>query len=139
MHMDQIHRAQGFTLTELLITIAVAAIISMVAIPAYQDQVTRGKRTEGQAALVNLANRMEKHFYDSNTYATAAVTTLMGSATTESGYYQLQISPVSTLSYTLRAIPTGTFRDAGCQTLTLDQAGSKGVTGGATKSASDCW
>jgi type IV pilus assembly protein PilE len=137
--MYQIHRAQGFTLTELMITVAIASIIAMVAIPAYQDQVTRGKRTEGQAALVNLANRMEKYFYDSNTYVGANVATLMGSATTESGFYQLQVSAVATLSYTLQAVPSGTFSDPYCQTLTLDQAGTKGVTNGPTKTASQCW
>jgi type IV pilus assembly protein PilE len=122
-----------------MITLAVAAIITMVAIPAYQDQVARGKRTEGQGALVNLANRMEKHFYDSNTYVGAGVATLMGGATTESGYYQLQISAVATLSYTLQAAPSGSFKDPYCQTLTLDQAGTKGVTNGATNTAPECW
>ena len=129
----------GFTLTELMFVVAIAALITMVAIPSFQSIVTRSKRTEGQGALVDLANRMEKHFYDANTYAGTSITTLMGSATTESGYYQLQISAASATGYTLHAQPTTNFSDADCQTLTLDQAGNKGVTAGATKPASECW
>ncbi len=129
----------GFTLTELMFVVAVAALLTMIAIPSYQDIVTRTKRTEGKGALVDLANRMEKHFYDANSYAGTSVMTLMGSSTTESGYYQLQISSATATAYTLQAQPTGNFSDSECQTLTLDQAGTKGVTGGATEPASECW
>ena len=130
---------KGVTLTELMFVVAVAALITMVAIPTYDSVVKRTKRTEGHGALVDLANRMEKYFYSANSYVGASVATLMGSTTTESGYYQLQISAASATAYTLQAQPTGTFSDSECQTLTLDQAGNKGVTGGATKAASECW
>lgn len=132
-------RDRGFTLTELMFVVAIAAIVAMVALPTYDSIVTRSKRTEGKAALVDLANRMEKHFYGANTYAGASVTTLLGSATTESGYYLLQISTASATAYTLQAQPTANFTDSECQTLTLDQAGTKGVAGSATKPASECW
>lgn len=130
---------RGFTLTELMFVVAIAAIITMIALPAYDGIVTRSKRTEGKGALVDLANRMEKHFYEANTYAGASIATLMGNATTESGYYLLQIPTATATAYTLQAQPTGNFTDTECQTLTLDQAGTKGVTGGATEPASECW
>ncbi|MCP4406919.1 MAG: type IV pilin protein [Gammaproteobacteria bacterium] len=129
----------GFNLIELMIVVAISSIIAMVAIPAYQDSVIKGKRTEGQAALVNMANRIEKYFYDNNSYVGATATGLMGSSATESGYYQLQISVATATAYTLQAQPAGNFDDAYCQTLTLDHSGTKGVAGGATKPASECW
>jgi len=131
-----VSRHQGVTLIELMIVVVVISILASIAYPAYQDQMNKAKRAEGKAALVDLANRMEKYAYTNGGYGGANVATLMGSATTESGYYLLQFSSSPTATtYTLQAVPQSPFSDPTCQTLSLNQAGVKGASGG----GSQCW
>ena len=54
--------ATGFTLIELMITLAIIAILAAVAYPAYQDQVLRSKRAEGKAALLKAAQLQERNY-----------------------------------------------------------------------------
>lgn len=60
--------ARGFTLIELMITVAVVAILSAVAYPSYRDYVLRGKITEAHSSLSELRLRAEKWFADNRTY-----------------------------------------------------------------------
>ena len=61
---------KGFTLIELMITLAVIAILSAIAYPSYQDHVRRGVRSQGQQFLMDLAQRQEQFFLDNRGYAT---------------------------------------------------------------------
>lgn len=60
--------AKGFTLIELMITVAVVAILAAVALPAYTDYVTRSKFTEAHTHLSDLRVKMEQFFQDNRTY-----------------------------------------------------------------------
>lgn len=55
---------KGFTLIELMIAVAIVAILASVAIPAYQDYVIRGKLTEATSALADGRVKMEQYFQD---------------------------------------------------------------------------
>ncbi len=59
----------GFTLIELMIAMAVAAILATVAMPAYNDYVRRGMLTEATANLADMRVRMEQYYQDNRTYA----------------------------------------------------------------------
>jgi type IV pilus assembly protein PilE len=61
-------KAAGFTLIELMIVVAVIAILSAVALPAYRDYVQRSKITEATSNLSDLRLRAEKWFADNRTY-----------------------------------------------------------------------
>jgi type IV pilus assembly protein PilE len=63
--------ARGFSLLELMITVAIVAILAAVALPTYRDYVTRGKLTEAHAALGAQRVRMEQYYQDMRTYAGA--------------------------------------------------------------------
>ena len=57
-------RISGFTLIELMITVAVIAILAAVAYPSYQDHIRRGVRSQGQQFLMDIAQRQEQFFLD---------------------------------------------------------------------------
>jgi type IV pilus assembly protein PilE len=130
---------RGFTLIELVVTVAIVAILASIAYPSYVAQMQKSRRADGKAALMAASGKMERYFTERNTYATATVGTGgVYPGTSESGYYTLSFaSPRTASDYTLRAAPTGQQSNDPCGTLTLTSQGVKGVTG--TRSVSECW
>src|SRR6267378_8151432 len=63
-------RPTGFTLIELMITVAIIAILAAVAIPNYTDYVKRGKLTEATSTLLSMRTKMEQYFQDNRSYTT---------------------------------------------------------------------
>lgn len=138
-------RTLGFSLIELMISVAVVAILATIALPSYQSYIVKSNRTEAKTALVNLSASLESYYTENHTYATATVTGLNGTTQTTNGYYTLAITNLTASSYTLTATPNGSqaTQDTACQTLTLTNTGQKGVTtgpaGAPTSSATTCW
>ncbi|MEO8999435.1 MAG: prepilin-type N-terminal cleavage/methylation domain-containing protein [Rhodanobacter sp.] len=64
--------AAGFTLIELMITVAIVAILAAIALPAYTDYITRGKLTEGHNTLAAYRVSMEQYYQDNRNYGTAS-------------------------------------------------------------------
>ena len=139
-------KLSGFTLIELMITVAVIAILAVIAYPTYTDYVTRAKRGDGKAVLLQLQMAQEKFRASCLQYATAINTTtyacgtggaynLVGGTTSSEGYYTLAITSGTSTTYTLTATPS--FSDPDCGTLGIDQAGVKTVTG--TNTVANCW
>jgi type IV pilus assembly protein PilE len=61
-------RSRGFTLIELMIVVAIIAIIAAVAIPSYRDSVWKGKRGEAKAALLKGLQAEERAYTANNAY-----------------------------------------------------------------------
>ena len=89
---------KGFTLIELMITVAIVGILAGIAYPSYQDSVRKSRRADAQGALLGFANAMERYFTVNNSYLGAPV---------DGGtpYYNLIISAAASNAYTLQATP----------------------------------
>jgi len=133
-----VRSSRGFTLIELMITVAVLGIIVAIAYPAYIDFIERSRRAEAHEALQNVAT-LQEQFYTNNKGYSDSLSELGVSATTENGYYQLQ-DPISTSNtidgfaqaYTISATAQGSQADdTECGTIQLDSNGNQ--------SPPDCW
>ena len=140
------HRAAGFTIIEILIVVAIIAILGAVALPSYSAYVVKANRNAAQAVIVEVASRQERQLIDNRGYA-ANITALTSAglvipATVAANYTVTTTSPrtgMTTPSYEVKAVPTGNqlAKDTKCGTLTLDETGLKGETG--TGTVASCW
>jgi len=137
-------RATGFTLTELMIGLAVAGVLSALAYPAYTGHIGRARRDDGRQALLGLTQRMEQYRERAGTYVGARVGPggLMP-AMSPGGHYLLAVQDASADGYRLTALPQGQQAADACATLTLDHLGTTGSTGTTGRSAgarsARCW
>lgn len=135
---------QGFTLIELMITVAIIGILAAIAYPSYTQYVVKSNRAAAQGFMMTVASKQEQYMLDARTYA-ADMATLgfpASSIPTEvSKNYNITVDDITATppSYTVTARPTDSqaTRDTQCATLTLDQAGTKGKSG--TGTLADCW
>lgn len=143
-------RSKGFTLLELMIVVVIVAILTAIAYPSYRDYIARGRRSDGQSALLDLASRMERYYSQQNTYQTATIGTggandVRATNTSPEGWYTLSISAQTASAFTLSATPLNAQAtdDKVCQTLTLNSLGAKGITTGPggvpTGPVTRCW
>ena len=64
-------RVRGFTLLELLITVAIVGILAAIALPSYAQYVIRANRTQAKQFMTDVANRQEQYLLDQRSYAGA--------------------------------------------------------------------
>jgi type IV pilus assembly protein PilE len=133
--MNNKYKTLGFTLMELLIVLAIVGMLATIAYPNYRQYLLRAHRTEGQTALQQTATRMERYFSNNSTYA-PNMATLGEPATTESGYYAINIAPgacgdIARCFQLTASAQDSQLDDTDCPAITLDSTG--------VKAPADCW
>lgn len=128
--------SRGFTLIELMIAVAIIAILTAVAVPQYQDYVTRGRIPEATSTLSTRQVQLEQYFLDNRTYVGAPA---CNTDTTTSVFFTFSCTSgsVTATGYTLTAVGRGAMTGF---TYSVNQANARStsVPTGWTASSS-CW
>ena len=141
--MHQIpNRSQGFSLIELMIAVVIVGILAAVAIPMYSDYVTRSRRADGQATLMQVAQELERCYTQFSKYNDNSCSAVDGdgvSETSDQGFYGISASGgnLTESAFTLTATPQNEQADdTDCTALTLTHLGEQSATGDDPDS---CW
>lgn len=129
-------RPRGFTLIELMIAVAVVAILTAIAYPSYNQHVRKGKRGEAKATMMDLAQQLERRYTTDRSYLTATTVCGQTVASPRTGTVAYQIAtvcPAGGASYTITATPQGSQAGDTCGTLTIAHTGAK------TPTTAGCW
>jgi type IV pilus assembly protein PilE len=133
-----VKKKKGFTLIELMITVAIVGILAGIAYPSYVNQVKKSRRSDATVALLGLANAMERRYTETNSYCDAGgagganICGAPGDNDTGSPsiyptqspidgatkYYDLTIDDADDNSYTLTATPINAQASDGLLQLT---------------------
>jgi type IV pilus assembly protein PilE len=143
-------RRRGFTITEVLTALVVAAVLAAIAIPAWRTHLLRVRRAEARDALTSLQAAQDRFFGRNARYATAAQLAAPApdglglAASTPGGWYAITLATSADgLGYlaTARAVPrAGQDDDQRCAAFTIDHVGQMGATDAAGRERSaDCW
>lgn len=137
------HKATlGFSLIELLITLAIMGLLATMSYPSYQRYITKSHRLDGQSALLELACRMENYHLEHGTYKTATIaenkdTDVLSQSLSPQSRYVLSITVATDKTFLLRATPIAPDKE--CQSLTLSSSSAKGVTAASMRRIDQCW
>ena len=149
--IDRLNRRQrGYTLLEMMVVVAIVAILTSIGYPSYMGYITRTNRVAAKSMLLQIADRQEQFFANNKQYtndltdlgyaANGFMVDDQGAFTADGAdnrIYQITLTNTTPMTYTVNAVPQ--LRQAGhdsqCMTLTLTHTGVRSQTGAST----ECW
>jgi len=122
---------RGFTLIELMIAVAVVAIVAMIAIPSYTAQMVKSRRSSAEAVLLDIAQRQQQYLLDVRSYAPDVATLKTTTPVNVYTYYTIAIAAAAgpPPTFTATATPIAGTAQAGDVTLTINNTGAKTPAG----------
>jgi type IV pilus assembly protein PilE len=140
---DRNHRHHGFTLIEIMIAMAIIAIIAAVALPAYTESRLRAGRADGKTALMQVASDQERFYSNNYAYTSFAVplaTPSLATLTSRDGKYVVAVAACAGLTidtcFLATATPQGDQTEDICGNLTISSTGDRAASGG---TVANCW
>lgn len=141
------NRRDGFTLIEVMIVVAIVAILASIVLPSYSSYIQRSRLTEATSKLSDLRTRMEQYFQDKRNYGTSGTGCGIAVAGSNSAYFAftcyLTNDPAATTqtddqSFVVHAV--GIAAMAGFE-FTVNQSSAKQTRGfvGASGLPAACW
>ena len=134
----------GFTLIELMVTVAIVGILAAIALPAYTQYIARGKRAEARVAILEAEGWLERFNTENNSYATAPANTSNAgfdarfSAVPRTGAANYGITlAVNQTAFTITVAPTGSMTGDKCGSYVKNNISGL-ATSGATLPLADC-
>jgi len=125
-------RLRGFTLVELMIAVALVAILAAIAYPSYREYVKRAHRSSAQSLMLDLANREQQYLLDNRAFlggGASAVTTLLpaGVPVEVSDFYDMTITATAgpPPNFEVKATPKAGSLMAGETPFTINQDGTR--------------
>ncbi len=136
------NKLNGFSLIELMVTVAIIGILATVAFPSYQNYVMQSNRAVAKAILLENAQFMEQFYtensrYDQTAGGAAVVLPILQSPRPGGGaiQYNISLQAVAVNTFTLQAIPAGSMVGDICGTFTLTNTSVQGAGG----TVAACW
>ena len=125
--------SRGFTLIEVMITVAIIALLAAVAYPAYTDHLRKSRRAEAQSLMMNVALRQQQFLLDTRAYAADLSALQVTTPASVASYYgvAMVVGTGAVPEFTVTATPLGAQEGDKCGVLQLDEQG--------TKSPANCW
>lgn len=121
--------ASGFSLVELMVTVAIIGILASIALPSYNEHVRKSRRAGGAACAAAIAQAMERYYTTALRYTGHPdIATLSARCDPDAlRFYTMGIDTVAAKTYRITAAPRAGTPQAGdsCATLSINQAGTK--------------
>ena len=143
-------KSHGFTLIELIIVVAIVAIVSAVALPSYNNSIAKSRRAEARGQLLEAAQFMQRFYSQNDSFSQdragnavampSGLATVPKTAAAGAGTYSISYSATTTVAtFTVQAVPRagGPMAADKCGSFLLDNTGRRTISG--TGTVDECW